>query len=132
ISVAANLLLNLWLVRVLGFRGLALGTAIAAVLNAVVLLALLSRRLDGLDGHRIADSAVRILLASAVMGLVVWSTSAWLSTAVPLDGFWGRLVSVFTSIAAGVFSLVAAARLFHIEELDDAMRRIAARFGRKR
>jgi putative peptidoglycan lipid II flippase len=98
----------------------------------VVLLILLSRRLDGLDGRRVAASAVRILMASAVMGVVVWFTSAWLSTAVPLEGFWGRFVSVFTSIAAGVFTLIAAARLLRVEELDDAMRRVTARLGRRR
>ena len=35
---------------VMGFRGLALGTAIAALFNAGTLLWLLRRRLDGLDG----------------------------------------------------------------------------------
>ena len=44
LSVGLNLVLNLILVQVLGFRGLALGTAIAAVLNAVVLLWLLRRQ----------------------------------------------------------------------------------------
>jgi len=131
-SVATNLFLNLYLVRVLGFRGLALGTAIAAVLNAAVLLGLLSRRLGGLDGRRVADSAFRIVMASAVMGIVVWFTSNWLSTTVPLHGFWGRFVGVFTSIGAGIITLAVAARVFRIEELDDAMRRVLARFGRRR
>ena len=57
ISVGANLALNLALVRVLGFRGLALGTAIAAIFNAGVLLWLLRSRLGGLDGRRLADRA---------------------------------------------------------------------------
>ena len=55
VSIGVNLALNLMLVRVLGFRGLALGTAIAAMFNAGTLLFLLSRRLDGLDGRRIVD-----------------------------------------------------------------------------
>jgi putative peptidoglycan lipid II flippase len=120
------------LVRVMGFRGLALGTAIAAVLNAVVLVALLSRRLGGLDGRRVANSALRIILASAVMGLAVWYISSWLPAALPLAGFWGRFVNVFTSIAAGVLVFLATARVLRVEELDDAIRRVTARLGSRR
>ena len=131
-SVALNLALNLILVRVMGFRGLALGTAIAALLNGIVLIALLSRRLNGLDGRRIANSALRIVLASAVMGLAVWYISGWLPARLPLAGFWGRFISVFTSIAAGVLVFVAAARVLGVEELDDAFRRVTARLGSRR
>ena len=37
--------------RVLGFRGLALGTSIAAIVNAALLLVWLRRRLGGLDAR---------------------------------------------------------------------------------
>ena len=67
-SVGLNIVLNLVLVRVMGYQGLALGTAIAALSNATLLLALLRRRLDGLEGARIADSFARITVAAAVMG----------------------------------------------------------------
>ena len=56
ITIASNLLLNLWLNSILGFRGLALGTAIAANINAGLLLILLGRRIGGVDGSRIALS----------------------------------------------------------------------------
>ena len=129
-SVAANLALNLWLVNILSFRGLALGTAIAAVLNALILLALLGRRLDGLDGRRIAVSATKIGVASAIMGAAVWFIAAWLETLVPGTAFSIRAIRVFTSIAAGVLVLILAARALRIEELDDALRRLVARFRR--
>jgi putative peptidoglycan lipid II flippase len=130
-SVAANLVLNLMLVRVMGFRGLALGTAIAAVLNAVVLLALLHRRLDGLDGRRLADSTLRILAASAIMGAAVWYSARWFPSILPFDGFWERLITVFTSIAIGIIVLVVSARVLRLEELERAIKRVTARFGRK-
>ncbi len=53
ITIGSNLLLNLWLNSILGFRGLALGTAIAANINAGLLLILLGRRIGGVDGSRI-------------------------------------------------------------------------------
>ena len=131
VSVVANLALNLWLVRVLSYQGLALGTAIAAVLNAVLLLVFLRRRLDGLNTRRIADSAARIGAASAVMGAAVWYTEGWLETTLPGSAFWLRLSRVFTSIALGVAVLILAARLLRISELDQALGSVLRRFGRR-
>jgi putative peptidoglycan lipid II flippase len=129
-SVAANLALNLILVEVMGFRGLALGTSIAAVFNAVILLTLLSRRLGGLDAGRIAGSGLRIAAASAVMGIVVWYVSAWLTAAMPGPGFGLKLARVGISIAAGLGALLVSGRVLRIEELDDALGRVVARVRR--
>ena len=52
------------LVRSLGHRGLALGTAAAALLNAGLLLVLLRARLGGLEGRRLLVACVKISLAS--------------------------------------------------------------------
>jgi putative peptidoglycan lipid II flippase len=130
-SVAANLALNLVLVRVMGFKGLALGTAIAAVLNAAALLFFLSRRLDGLGGKTVVSSATRIVIASALMGVSVHFLSGLLATQLPGDDFVVRLVRVFTSIGAGVLSLVIFAKLLRIDEFEMAMSRVMARLGRR-
>ena len=49
VTIASNLVLNLWLNPSMGFRGLALGTAIAANINAGLLLYLLVRRIGGIE-----------------------------------------------------------------------------------
>ena len=54
-AIAVNVVASLALVRAIGFRGLALGTSIAALVNAALLLGLLRRRLGGLDGRRLVD-----------------------------------------------------------------------------
>ena len=61
-TALVNAGLNIMLVRVLGYRGLALGTSIAALFNAVTLLTLLRRDLGGLDEKRMISSFVRIML----------------------------------------------------------------------
>ena len=45
----------------MGYRGLALGTSIAALFNATLLMVFLRRRLDGIEGGRVAASLVRIV-----------------------------------------------------------------------
>ena len=47
----------------MGYRGLALGTSITAIVNASVQLLLLRREIHGLEGSRIAASFVRVIVA---------------------------------------------------------------------
>ena len=127
LSVAANLALNLTLVRVMGYRGLALGTAIAAAINALVLLWLLQRRLGGLDGARVGVALLKITAASAAMGIAVQYTSAWFDAVAPGRELPWKLAHVFGGMAVGVLVLAAAARLLRISEFDEAFSRVMRR-----
>jgi len=120
-SVAVNLALNLMLVRALGFRGLALGTALAAMFNAGSLLWLLRRRLSGIDGGRIAITFLKIAAASLVMGAVAHLTAAWLTSSLAGSSTAVKSVRVFGAMGTGVLALMAAARIFRIEEFSQAV-----------
>jgi len=111
----------------MGFRGLALGTAIAANVNAGLLIFFLARRLDGVDGTRILRAFGKMLLASALMGVAAWGVSTWLTTVWPHAGFWARLVRVSGAIGTGIAVLAMAAHFLHIDEFRVAMRRLLAR-----
>jgi putative peptidoglycan lipid II flippase len=127
IAVLTNLTINLLLVRVLGYRGLALGTALAAMFNAGALLWLLRRRLGGLEERRVFIAFVKILAASLAMGAAARLTAAWLSTIVPATHFIARAVQLAGAIAVGVIVLIAAARLLRLAEFDDAFARVVKR-----
>jgi putative peptidoglycan lipid II flippase len=130
ISIAANLAVNLVLVRVLGYRGLALGTASAAILNAVVLLWLLHGRLGGLDGRRVTTAFVKITCASVFMGVAAYFAAAWLGGLPSLHGETGKFVRVSLSIVTALIALAVSARLLRIEEFTDATARVVQRFRR--
>jgi putative peptidoglycan lipid II flippase len=130
LSIAANLAMNLVLVRVMGYRGLALGTAIAAMLNAVVLLWLLRGRLEGIEGNRVAIAFAKITGASLLMGLAAHLAAAWLTTLTPDGGELAKMVRVFGGITAGVLVLAGSARLLRIDEFNDAAGRVLRRFQR--
>jgi putative peptidoglycan lipid II flippase len=131
IAVTVNLILNLLLVRILGFRGLALGTALAALFNAAALLWLLRRRLGGLDFMPVAIAAVKIAVASVVMAAAARGVWTWLLVSMPGDGEFLRMTRVFLSIGAGLVVLAAAAKLLRVEEFDEAARRLLRRTGRR-
>jgi putative peptidoglycan lipid II flippase len=124
LSVAVNLSLNLALIRVLGYSGLALGTALAAIFNAGVLLWLLHRRLGGLDGRPVAIAAVKIGIASVLMAVAARVCWQWTLQALPGSGELVRMVRVFTAIGVGLIVLAAVARLLGVEEFNEASRRL--------
>ena len=131
-SVAVNLALNIVLVDVMGFRGLALGTALAAIFNATVLIWLLQVRLGGLDGWRIFVATLKIAAASTVMGIVAIVTSGWMADALGGDSEWTRAARVFVAIAAGILALGFSAMLFRIEEFNEAVGRVVRRLTGRR
>jgi len=111
VAVLANLAINLLLVRVLGYRGLALGTALAAMFNAGMLLWLLRRRLGGLEGRRVAIALIKITVASAAMGAAALITSRWLTSLMPAANSISRAIQLGAAIAVGIVVLVSRRRL---------------------
>jgi putative peptidoglycan lipid II flippase len=131
LAIGTNVVLSLLLVRALGYLGLALGTALAAIVNASVLLALLRRRLGGLDEGRIAVALVKITLASLVMGAAAWGVERAMWSVAPGFGVLARAIRVFSAIGVALLVLAAAARLLRIQEFEDASRRVFARLKRR-
>ena len=131
-TVALAVVLNVVLVKAIGYRGLALGTAIAALFNAVVLLWLLRKRLGGLDESRLAIAFVKILAAGTLMGAAAWGCEHYLRSAWPPAGPASQAVQLFTAIASGLVTLAVTAKTFRISEFDQAIQLVAARVARTR
>ena len=129
-SVALNVALNLILVRTMGFRGLALGTSIAALANALVLLTFLRHRLGELEGKRILATGSKMVVASAAMGFTVHATHGWLLEILPATDLASRAVQVFGSVGVGLGVLVLGARLLRVAEWDRAREQLLRRYKR--
>lgn len=115
LSVALNLGLNLWLVKPFGFWGLALGTSLTAIFNAVFLCIALQRVLARaqirLPWGRISASFARGLFCAIVMGFAcAWSVPGWTSLLPDPEGggyllVGTRLLRVVALISEGVLIL---------------------------
>lgn len=128
-SVALNIALNVMLVERMGYRGLALGTSIAALVNAGLLWYFLRRRLGGLDTRRLLVAFAKISVAAGVMGAAVPGIHAALLEAWPGAALAARLVRVAASIGGGLVVLAVCARLLRMREWDDALRQVVGRLG---
>jgi putative peptidoglycan lipid II flippase len=129
-AMALNVILSLTLIRVMGtpsdpvhgpFAGLALANTLATTLEGIGLLALIGRRIGGLDIRRIAIGFLRAGAASAIMGgalLALWPhmerLGLWISTlaAIAFGGalFWGS-AWLLGSETARTFTRAALNRL---------------------
>ncbi|MBI5479406.1 MAG: murein biosynthesis integral membrane protein MurJ [Deltaproteobacteria bacterium] len=126
-AVAANLALNLSLYPVLKFRGLALGVAAAAVVNAGVLFAAFQRRYGGLLRRDLAVMLAKVSAAAVLMGVVVWGSARFLERAVGTRGLGAAALVALVPVVVGVLAYGAACLALRVPEVD-AARRVLARF----
>ena len=129
-SVVVNIALNVWLVRTLGYRGLALGTSITAIVNASVQLFLLRRELHGIEGSRIAASFARVIAASAAMGAVTWGAHALMLGLLPGDSLVTQILRLLVTISLSLAALAAVAQVLRIQEFGEARDLILGRLKR--
>ncbi len=129
-SVLVNVALNVTLVNTMGYRGLALGTSITAIVNASLQLYLLRREIQSLNGSRIAASFARVVVASAIMGVVTAIAYDSLLGVMPGDALVTQMARLLVTIALALATLTAAAQLLRIQEFAEARDLVLGKFKR--
>ncbi|HET8725140.1 MAG TPA: murein biosynthesis integral membrane protein MurJ [Anaeromyxobacteraceae bacterium] len=119
VGMASNVALVLLLHPLLGFRGIALGTALAATANFAVLAVAWRVRHGGLGDAGIGAQLVRTLAASAVMVAVVLLAQAGVRPLLPAGGLARQAPAALVPIVAGAVAYFAAARVLGVRELSE-------------
>jgi putative peptidoglycan lipid II flippase len=99
-----------------GTWGIPLATSLVNVAGSVVLIVLMRRRLGRLGFKEIADSLVRIVIASAVLAGAAYGTWYGLDQALGRS-FVGQLVSVGSALAVGITVYLLSCRALKVREL---------------
>jgi putative peptidoglycan lipid II flippase len=128
-AVVANLLFSLLLMGPLRHAGLALATALAATVNGGILVAVLNRRLGGVDWPALGRSSARVLLASLPVAVAcVWTASAAVWTH---PGSWvQKSVMLFVGIGLSLTGYLGVHALLRSEELDMLLGMVKRKIGR--
>ncbi len=130
IAVVANVLFSLALMNALGAAGLALATALAAMLNGAILVAVLNRRLGGVDWASVGRSSLGVLAACVPMVAACWWVAQAQVWTHPAD--WvGKTVMLFVGIGLSVTGYVGIHALMRSPELDVLWGMVARKVGRK-
>jgi putative peptidoglycan lipid II flippase len=130
VTVLVNAGLNIWLVREIGYAGLALGTSIAAIFNAMALLLLLRRRLGGLNDARLLGAFMRITVAASAMGVATAVAYGTLSDWLPGGALLSQIVRLAGAIGIALVVLAASAHALRISEFQQAFGAVTRRFRR--
>jgi len=129
-AICANVVLSLLLVNALGFQGLALATSIAAILNGGILVLVLRRSLNGIDGGRLMVVFGKISLAAVAMALTSWGIHAGLMVAAPGAFILVRAIRLGAAIGGGLVVLALSASWLRLEEFDDVTSVLRSRIPR--
>jgi putative peptidoglycan lipid II flippase len=121
-AVAANLIWNVATFRRFGHVGLALGTSIAALVNAGVLVFAFDRQIRGFISRELLLPFAKIALAAAVMAAVVWLTTSRLEL-LPGAGTGAAALKALVPIAVGIVVYFAAARILRVQEATTLLKR---------
>src|SRR5262249_26668753 len=120
-SIALNVVLSTALVEVMGFRGLALGTALAALFDGGLLMFLLHRRLNGIGGAHLAAVVAKVTLAGLAMAAATMGAERILSGIVVGPSLERQALRLTLEIGTGLAVLAIFAKVLRISEFADPL-----------
>lgn len=136
ISVSTSILLNWGFLKYtnLGVGGFALSFSIMGLINMLLLMEILRRKIGGIRGRGILKSFIKSSAASLVMGLAVFLTaqiSGMLGNGLGLSGHGKAAIVVFAGMMVGVAAFFATAWFLKMDELTMAIRLVKGKIFKR-
>jgi putative peptidoglycan lipid II flippase len=122
-AVAANLIWNVLTFRRFGHVGLAIGTSLAALVNAGILVFAFEKQIRGFVSRDLLVPLVKILLAAGVMAAAVWATTSRLEL-LPGAGTVDAAIKALVPIVVGVGVYFITARALRLQEATALLKRV--------
>lgn len=121
ISVGSSIFLNWFFLNYtnLGVKGFALSFSIMGLINMVLLMVILRRKIHGIRGYHIWESFSKATISSLIMGgaiyLVVWLSGPYTSR---LNSHLEAAIQVFLGLGFGMVVYLVSAWLLKMDELQ--------------
>ena len=109
LSMAINIVLNLILVRFMSYLGMALATASSAWINVILLVWVVERRKWFVIDKRTERRLVRMVLASAIMGGILFAAQGELAGLLARPGVRFAALAVLIALGIAVYAGAAIA-----------------------
>ncbi|MGZ9133217.1 MAG: lipid II flippase MurJ, partial [Nitrospira sp.] len=113
----------------LGAAGLALATALAAMVNGGILVVVLNRRLGGVEWESVIRSAGRVLVACVPIVMACWWVADAQIWAQPAD-WTAKSAMLVVAIGVSVGGYLGVHALFQSEELGVVWGMVRRKLGR--
>ena len=115
-SILTNLFLDWLLIKFMNVAGVALSSTLVAVFNVVALMIILRKKVGFLGGKRITKSYGKVLLSSAIMGLVIFFMWRFLER-YAYNNLWYLIALLFSTILVGAGIYILLTYLLKMEEI---------------
>ena len=132
IAVAAGIAACLGLRGPMGESGLGLGLAISNLTNAILLIIILRKRLNGIDGRAIAVSCGKIFAGCAAMCAVMYPCNTLLEGRFGTGGIIHRALETAVPFCVGMAVYAGVLLLLKADEAHSAVGILMRPFRRKR
>lgn len=137
VSISLSIFLNWYFLKFthLGVGGFALSFSIMGLVNMLLLMFILKRKINGIHGHAILKSFLKTTVASLVMGLVIYAAKLGLTHFIHGKAISGHLESalmVVVGMGLGVLTFFLIAWLLKMEEIETALGILKRKLLRKR
>lgn len=123
ITFFVNFGLNLFFLNFtnLQLHGLALAFSLSSIVNMVIAVVIIRRRLGGLDGRRITVAVTKMFCAALVMSAVVLATHSYLAGRLNLELMRARAIETLVPILFGAVTYFAVTYALKMEELHQVL-----------
>lgn len=119
--VGLNIILNLILMRFIGFRSFPLSASLTQFLNFALLFTILSRQQSGLGGRRLVSVFFRTSLAAVLAGVLVGVLAFLFERFFPSTGSFFSALEVVIGGGVGLVAYYLFARIFKLQEVKEAL-----------
>jgi putative peptidoglycan lipid II flippase len=121
VAMVANVVLNIVLMKILGLRGLALATSLAAYLNVGLLFVLLPHRVGRLARAPLLSSLARTIVATAALAGACWLATVLARAALPGQEPTARAAVVLAGLFGGLGALILVYRILGHREMSEVL-----------
>ncbi len=130
LTIGLNFVLNIVLMGPMQEGGLAFAYSITGIINMLVLLYMLRRKIGPIGAKSLFKSFVLITVASCIMGAVSYGVAAYVGDYLDLAHKTNQLIQVGTAIVAGLLVYAGAIFIFRLEEAEMVLGMIRRKLGR--
>lgn len=132
LGVFIYLAVALALIAPLGMLGLVLANSVQLSSHALVMLYLAHRYFDGLRGQGLARTVLKVLVASALTGCVVYLSVPHLASIAGYGSLWGEPLIVAGGAGLGVISYALLVWALRVEEISQIRELVTTRWATRK
>jgi len=129
ISVGINITFNFILIRPMAHKGLALATSISSVIAFLMLIYGLRKKIGSFGFFKSAKCGVKALLASAIMGVVVYFINMGLMSRMGGNTL-SEFIALLITVGAGLLVYSIIIYFFRIEEMEWVIKVVREKFAK--